>query len=123
MSEIEQRYVIKFLYAKKFGLDRILAELALINGEQADAKKAVEYWINPVKLGRSDMEDEAKHGRLPLDNADAKILACLSHDSFSSIRSIAQALGLALATVHRHLTISLHMRSRPFRWVPQVLTN
>jgi hypothetical protein len=43
ISEIEQRYVIKFLCAKKFVFDRILAELALVYGEQAYAKKAVEY--------------------------------------------------------------------------------
>jgi hypothetical protein len=43
MSEIEQRHVIRFRYAKKFALDRIVAQLASVYGEQADAKKAVEY--------------------------------------------------------------------------------
>jgi hypothetical protein len=38
MSEIEQRYVIKFLYTKRFALDRTAAELALVDGEGADAK-------------------------------------------------------------------------------------
>jgi hypothetical protein len=100
MSEIEQRDVIKFLYAKKVALDRIPPELAPVGGEQAYAKKAVEYWIHPAKLGGSDMEDEAKHGRPPLDDVDVRILACLSHQPFSSIRSIAQALGLVAETVH-----------------------
>jgi hypothetical protein len=109
ISEIEQRRAIKFLYAEKFALDRILAEFASVSGEQAYAKKAVEYWIHQVELGRSDMEDEVKHGRPPHDDVDARILACLSHESFSSIRSVAQALGLAPARVHRHLTISLDM--------------
>jgi hypothetical protein len=105
MSEIEKRYVIRFRSAKKFALDRIVAELALVYGEQADAKKAVEYSIHRVKVGKSHREGEAKHGRPPLDNVDARILACVSHDRFSSIRSIAQALGLAPATVDRHLAI------------------
>jgi hypothetical protein len=62
-------------------------------------QKAVEYWIYQVKLRGSDMEDETNHGRLPLDDVDTRILACLSHKSFSSIHSIAQDLGLVPATV------------------------
>jgi hypothetical protein len=92
--------MIKFLCAEKFALDRIVAELASVDGEQADAKKAVEYWIRQVELGQSDMEDEAKHGRPPFDDVDARILACLSYEPFSAIRSIAQTLGLAPATVY-----------------------
>jgi hypothetical protein len=42
MSEIEKRYVVNFLNAKKFALDRIVAELASVYGEQAYAKRAVE---------------------------------------------------------------------------------
>jgi hypothetical protein len=51
------------------------------------------------------MEDEVKHGRPMLDDVDARILACLGHEPFSLIRSIAQALGLAPAIVHSHLTL------------------
>jgi hypothetical protein len=43
MTEIEQRYVIRFRDAEKFSLNRIVAELASVSGEQADAKKVVEY--------------------------------------------------------------------------------
>jgi hypothetical protein len=100
MSEIDQRYEIKFLYSKKFALDRIVAELASVSGEQAYAKKMVEYCIQQIKLGRSDMEDEAKHGRPPLDDVDARIMACPSYEPLYSIRSIARALDLAPATVH-----------------------
>jgi hypothetical protein len=79
MSNIEQRYVIKCLYAKKFALDRIMAELASVDGKQIYAKKAMEYWIHQVKLRRSDMENEAKHGCPLFDVVHARILACLSH--------------------------------------------
>jgi ABC-type proline/glycine betaine transport system substrate-binding protein len=46
MSETDQRDVIKFLDARKFALDRIVAELASVDGEHVHAKKAVEYWIH-----------------------------------------------------------------------------
>jgi hypothetical protein len=48
-----------------------------------------------------------------------RILVCLTHEPFSST---VQALGLAPATVHRHLTISLDMQPQHFRWVSHVLT-
>jgi hypothetical protein len=44
--------------------DQILAEPASTYEEQANAGKAVEYWIRQVKLGRSEMQHEAKLGRL-----------------------------------------------------------
>jgi hypothetical protein len=43
MSEIEQRYVIRVLCAQKFAFDRIVAELASVDGEQTYAKEAVEH--------------------------------------------------------------------------------
>jgi DNA-binding transcriptional ArsR family regulator len=73
--------------------------------------------VHQLKLGRSDLEDEAKHGQLQLDNVEARILACLIHEPFSSICSIVQTLGVAPATVHQHLTIYLDMQPRHFRWV------
>jgi hypothetical protein len=114
MSEIEQRQVIKFLYAKKFALDRIVEELALVDGGQSDANRAVEYWIRQVKLRRSDLEDEAKHGGPPLDDVDVRILAYLSHEPFSSIRSVVPALSLAPATpchIPGHATSTLPVGS------------
>jgi hypothetical protein len=47
---------------------------------------------------------------------------CLSHKPFSPVHSIAQALGLAPATIHRHLTAFLDTQPPHFRWVVRVLT-
>jgi hypothetical protein len=51
MAAIEQRYVTKFFDAKKFALDRIVAELASAHGEQTYVKKR---WIldPPSKVGK-----------------------------------------------------------------------
>jgi hypothetical protein len=111
MAEIKRTYVIGCLHAKKFGPEQIV-------GEQAHPKKEIEYWIHQVKSGRSDMENEANLGRLPVDNCDPRILP----ERSSSVRSIAEALGPAAATVDRHLTISLDMQPQHFRRVPHVLT-
>jgi hypothetical protein len=114
--------VINFLHTKKFNLSGIIAELATADGEQACAKKAVENWVHQVKLGRTAMEDEMKPGRLLLDDLHGRILACLSCEPFFRVRSIAQVLGLAPATVHRRLMIFLEMKPRHFRWILNLLT-
>jgi hypothetical protein len=43
MIEVEERYVIKSLDAKKFALNGIVTGLTLAHREQVHAKKAVEY--------------------------------------------------------------------------------
>jgi hypothetical protein len=84
LSEIEQRYVLEFLCAKKFALDRIVAELTSVYEEQAYAKTAVEYWIHQVKLGRSDMEDEVRHSRrLTMLTREFWHASAMSHSSRS----------------------------------------
>jgi hypothetical protein len=109
--------VIKFLHTKKFTLNEIVAELASMYGEQTDTKKAVEYWVHQVKLARTIMEDGVKPGCPPLNDIDGRILTRFSRQSYLAVHSIAQVLGLAPATVHRHLTISLDMKPRHFRYV------
>jgi hypothetical protein len=69
------------------------------------------------------MEDEAKRGALPFEDVNARILACLSHEPLSWVRSIAPALGLVPVTVERHITVSLDMQLQHYRCVPYVLTS
>jgi hypothetical protein len=73
MTEVEQREVIKFLHTKRFNLSGIVAELALVSGEQAHAEKAVGYWVHQVKLGTTGMENEVKPGGPPLEDIDWSI--------------------------------------------------
>jgi hypothetical protein len=60
-----------------------MAELASVNGEQADVKKAVEHWIHRVRLRKTDMEDPTMPDCLLLHGVDARILACISHEPIS----------------------------------------
>jgi hypothetical protein len=122
MTEVEHRYVIKFLHTRKFSLSRIVTELASVYGEQPSAKKVVEYSVHQVRLGRTFLEDQVKPGGPSLDDIGGRILTCLNFEPFIRIRSIAQVPGLAPATVHRRLTMSLDMRPGYFQWVPDMLT-
>jgi hypothetical protein len=86
MTEVEQRCVNEFLDAKKFTLIEIAAELASVDGEQAYAKKAVEYLVHQVKLGKTMMEDEMKMDRQPLDDVARRILTCLRRELSFTVR-------------------------------------
>jgi hypothetical protein len=68
----------------------------------------MEYWIHQVKLGRSDMEDERKRGRLPLGDFDATIIAFLGHEPLSRVRSPTEAWDWCLPHV---------IDTSPYRWI------
>jgi hypothetical protein len=59
--------------------------------------------------------------RAPLEDIDARILQVLEAEPWSSVRTVAEFLKIPASTVHLHLTTSLNMKSRHFKWVPHFL--
>jgi hypothetical protein len=49
------------------------------------------------------------------------MLQVLEAEPWSSVRMIAEFLKVPASTVHLHLTTSLNMKSRHFKWVPHFL--
>jgi len=120
--DLEQRYVIKFLRTKGLKLPAIVQELSNTYGADAYPETDVKYWIHELKLGREDLHDQGGPGRPPLDDVDAKILALLQKEPYSSVRTLSESLRYPPTTVYRHLTDALQMKSRHFKWVPHLLT-
>jgi hypothetical protein len=119
--EIEQRYVVSYLHRKGMILPAIIAELAAVSHEDAFDECRVNYWLPEIKIHRSDLSDRASSGRPPLEDIDAQILQVLEVEPWSSVRTIAGFLKIPASTVHLHLTTSLNMQSRHFKWVPHFL--
>jgi hypothetical protein len=67
--------------------------------------------------------DDLRSGRSPIDHFDAKIIACLERESFSSAHSLAKALDVSPATVLSHLHNSPAIKNFHLRWVPYQLTD
>jgi hypothetical protein len=119
--EIEQRYVVSDLHHKEMKLPGIVAELVAVYHEDAFDENIVEYCLHEIKLHRSDRSDRPSSGRPPLDDIDARIMQILEAKSWSSVQMIAEFLKISASTVHLHLTTSLNMKSRHFKWVPHFL--
>jgi hypothetical protein len=102
-------------------LPAIVAELAAVYHEDAFDQNRVTYWLHEIKSHRSDLSDRPSSGPLPLEDVDARILQVFKAEPWSSVRTIAEFLRISASTVHFHLTISLSMKSRHFKWVPHFL--
>jgi hypothetical protein len=83
----------------------------------------VKYWLYEINLHRSDLSDRSSSGWPPLEDIDARILQVLEAEPWSSVREIAEFLKIPASMVHLHLTISLNMKSRHFKWIPHFLDN
>jgi predicted ArsR family transcriptional regulator len=72
---------------------------------------------------RQDLHDDVRSGRPPIDHLDAKIIAGLEMEPFSSAYSLAEALDVSPTAVLSHLLDSLEMKNFHLRWVPHQLTD
>jgi hypothetical protein len=79
------------------------------------------YWLHEITLYRSDLSDWPSSGQPLLEDINARILQVLEAEPRSSVQMIAELLKIPLSTVHLHLTTSLNMKSRHFKWVPHFL--
>jgi hypothetical protein len=52
--EIEQRYVVSYLYPKGMKLPTISAELLAVYHENAFDENRMKYWLHEIKLHRSE---------------------------------------------------------------------
>jgi hypothetical protein len=114
--EIEQRDVGSYLHRIRMKLPVIVTEPAAVYHEDAFDENRAKYWLHEIKLHRSDLSD-----RPPLKDIDPRILQVLEAEPWSSVRTIAEFIKIPASMVHLHLTISLNMKSRYFKWVPHFL--
>jgi hypothetical protein len=120
--EVEQRCIIKFLHLKGLKLGDILVELSTLYGEDAYTRPSIKYWLHQLKLGRTNLTTQHVGGRPYLDDTDAEILLVLRISPFSSVRTIADSLGIPASPVDLHLVEKIGFKNYFLRWVPHMLT-
>jgi hypothetical protein len=82
----------------------------------------MKYWRHQLKLGRTDLTTQHIRGKPYLDDTDAEILSVLRMSPFSSVRTIADSLGISASTVYLHLVENIGFKNYFLRWVPHMLT-
>jgi hypothetical protein len=119
--EIEQRHVVSYLHRKGMKLRAVVVELAAVDHEDAFDENRLRYWRREIELNRSDLSNRPSSGGPLLEDVDARILQVLEAEPWSSVRTIAEFFKIPVSTVHLHVTTSLNMKSRHFKWVPRLL--
>jgi hypothetical protein len=120
--ELEQRAIFNFLHFKKMKAAEIHSELALCFGNDTYTLSFVHHWVHEFKMSRVSVEDEPRSGRPSLDDVDAAILKQLLETPFFSLRTLSVNLHIPKVAVCEHMTKSLGLQCRHFKWVPCMLT-
>jgi hypothetical protein len=118
---IEQRDVVSYLHRKDMKLPAVVAEIGAVYHIDAFDENRMKYWLHEIKLHGSNLSDRPSSRRPPSEDIDAQIQQVLEAEPWSSVRTIAEFLMIPESTVHLHLTTSLNMKSRYFKWVPHFL--
>jgi hypothetical protein len=119
----EQRIIIQLLHKEKVHPIQIHRRLAAQHGFETCSLRNVQHWCQLFDCGRQSLHNDRRSGRPPIDHLDAKIIACLEREPFSSVYSLVEVLELSPATVLSRFHNSLGMKIVHLRWVPHQLTD
>jgi hypothetical protein len=120
--ENEQHYFVKFFCNKVIPGIEIVARLRPHYGEGALPRTEVYFWINELKLGRTDINTTTSPERDPGEDFTAVIAGKIDANPRLSARKLAQSLGIAASTVCRYSTEVLGLKFQHLCWVPHMLT-
>ena len=121
--EIEQRYVISFLYRcglKAQEIEEKLEETYQLNSYKIDA---IRYWIREIKLGRTDLHNDAPRGKTADPAITTAIQAQIENNPMASARQISRTLNISPTTVIDKLNNELHYHCYLTRWIPHTLND
>jgi hypothetical protein len=121
--ELEQRHIIKFLHPKGLELGDSTVELLSLYGQDAYTKLSIKYRLHELRLGRKDLTTQHVGGRPPFDDTDPETLSILWTSRFSSVRTIAEFMGIPASTGYWHLVEKNAFKNYLLRWAPHVLTD
>ncbi len=126
MSDLEQRYAIKFCGRLGYNASKVQDLLQLAYGEGAYKKTAVCKWHKRFLEGRETVEDDDRAGRPQTgtnDNVMRRVQEVLEEDRRLSVSDVAARVGISTGTAYTVITEQLSMSRVCARWVPHRLTD
>ena len=79
-TKIEQRGVVRFLWAKNMEAKDIHKEMLPMYGEHCLSRQAVHNWVQKFSEGRTSIEDEHRFGRIRSDSNQKNFSPQVSRD-------------------------------------------
>jgi hypothetical protein len=121
MEKDEQRFLIKYLWMKRWGTKRIHEELLTTFGVDPYGPPQIKIWLERFKTGDLSGQDLPRAGR-PLLTIGPQLKAFLEKYPFSSSRVIAQHFLVTIPTLKEILQRELGMRQFSRQSVPHFLS-
>jgi hypothetical protein len=118
----EQRVIIKFLHFEGIAAKEIHQRLLIQYQGETLSLRAVQWWIQQFKLGRTSTADDDRSGRPTFIDLDAKISLYLAKYPFATARAMALKFKTDHTTILDHLQSELGYRFLSCRWIPHILT-
>jgi DNA-binding transcriptional MerR regulator len=121
--DLEQRRIIKFLRIKGLKLGEIAKELSSADDPDAYTPPSIKYWLQQIKLRRTDLPTQHVGGRPSLKDNNIEILSFLRKCPFPSVRTIADSLKIPASRLYCHLVERIGFKNFLVRWVPHTLAS
>ncbi len=119
----DQRIEIRFLWKTGLNAKQIHDRLVQVDGRNAVSHSTVQRWILKFPQDES-VKDKPCPGRPKVRTAAKvqKLTRAVQIDKRSSVRELADQVKISKDSVHRMLRKDLHLKKKPSKWVPHLLT-
>ena len=123
---LEQRAVVRFLWAKRLSTADIHKEMLPVYAEKCLSRKAVFSWVNKFKRGRAKIVDESRSGRpvqIATDGTVQRVNDLVMGDRRVTIDCVANVIGCSHGSAYSIMHEQLNYRKVCSRWVPRDLND
>ena len=122
-SNVELRSVVKFCVALQKSPTETLRMIKSTGKYEKCSPSFVYKWHSRFKSGRESVEDDIRSGRPAVVSCSIKnsVKEMVTNDRRTTVRVMANELGVSCSTVHEILTEELGMSKVSARWVPRLL--
>lgn len=121
--EIEQRYVIAFLYRNNKSAGDISKILEDTYHDDCYRIDTVRYWLREIKSGRTTLHEFEPIEKLKDDGVTSAIERMIERNPLMSARMIARSLGVSPTTVINRLRDELDYHFYKTKWIPHQINS
>ena len=124
-ERVEQRYCIKFCQKLGDSQSETIRKIQQVFGEDAMGVTQIKEWFNRFKSGRASAESDQRSGRPQTARSAAvveRVRNLVMADRRSTVREIAQEVGVSKDSPHAILRGDLNMHRVAAKFVPRLLS-
>ncbi|XP_068247957.1 protein GVQW3-like [Palaemon carinicauda] len=124
-ERVEQRYCIKFCQKLGDSQSETIRKIKQVFGDDAMGVTQIKEWFNRFKSGRASAESDPRSGRPQTARSAAvveRVQNLVMADRRSTVREIAQEVGVSKDSAHVILRDDLNMHRVAAKFVPRLLS-